>query len=47
MPNAPSKGLPDWLYLKDVNTDLRMFYVKCDAKNNLVPYHEWGECLVH
>jgi hypothetical protein len=22
-------ALPDWLYLKDINTDLRMFYVKC------------------
>jgi hypothetical protein len=38
--------LPDWLYLKDVNTDLRMFFVKCNSDGEVVPHHEWGECLV-
>jgi hypothetical protein len=40
-----SSAIPDWLYLKNLHTDLRMFYVKC-VNNKLTPYHEWGECHV-
>jgi len=39
-------SIPDWLFLRDLTTDLRMVYLKCDAKDQVVPYHEWGECHV-
>ena len=26
-----SYEIPDWLYLKNLHTDLRMFYVKCSG----------------
>jgi hypothetical protein len=37
--------IPDWLYLKDLHTDLRMFYLKCDGKK-VVQQFEWGKCIV-
>jgi len=40
-----SSAIPDWLYLKNLNTDLRMFYVKC-VNNEVRSYHDWGECHV-
>jgi len=40
------KKIPDWLYLKDLHTDLRMFYVKCDANNKVVSQFKWGKCIV-
>jgi len=36
--NKPGeKKIPDWLYLKELHTDLRMFYLKCDSAGNVVP----------
>ena len=39
------KKIPDWLYLKDLHVDLRMFYVKCEG-NKLVSQFKWGTCGV-
>ena len=45
--NYPGEAeIPDWLYLKDIHTDLRMFYLRCNEENQVVSNHEWGECLV-
>ena len=36
-PKAIAEALPDWLYLKDLHTDLRMYYLDC-VKNT---FGEW------
>ena len=37
--------MPDWLYLHDLHTDLRMFFLECkDGK--VVEKIEWAECEV-
>jgi len=38
-------GIPDWLYMKNLHTDLRMYYVKCSA-GKVVSAIEWGSCHV-
>lgn len=49
-PTPIGSDLPDWLYLKDLHTDLRMFYLEC-VKNSGGVYEvkeaiEWGQCHV-
>jgi sodium/potassium-transporting ATPase subunit alpha len=40
-----AKGIPDWLYLKDLHTDLRMFYLKC-VDGKVTEQFKWGKCVV-
>ncbi len=42
--------IPDWLYMKDLHTDLRMFYLECKKNTGgtyeVVEAIDWGKCHV-
>ena len=37
----------DWLYLNNLNQDLRNIYIQCDGKGAVKQALEWGECHLH